>query len=302
MTCTYSPVVSEDKWVETGHLISVDSPQELMTVLGTIGTLPSSARFAWRGMPSSSYSVASSLQRAVAGSEDAAPEAAIRLAEEKVLKKAREWGLGVGDSSYVSDFQLLADLQHFGVPTRLIDFTSNPMTALWFACQGRADHSRFAGLLVAVDVARLRRYKTFGPLVMPFERLKATGSGDLFYALKDSSPFVLESSRPNARLLAQEGFFLASSHASLGNDRSPFIGLDLPWSYRSGNLRQELLSGSALRSGPLPFVAIRLAPMLKASMLRSLEQSYNKTEQALFPDYQGFSDWTKHSLMPLIES
>jgi len=44
-----------------------------------------------------------------------------------------------------SDFEKIAKMQHFGIPTRLLDFTLNPLIALYFAC---ADLPRRPGRVV----------------------------------------------------------------------------------------------------------------------------------------------------------
>ncbi len=68
-------------------------------------------------------------------------------------------GPRVEGGQLVDDFQLLADLQHFGVPTRLVDVTSNPMTALWFATEQafmstKQESSRRSkpGMLIAMNM------------------------------------------------------------------------------------------------------------------------------------------------------
>ena len=38
-------------------------------------------------------------------------------------------------SACKTDFEMVALMQHYGLPTRLLDFTRTPMIALWFACQ-----------------------------------------------------------------------------------------------------------------------------------------------------------------------
>ena len=51
-----------------------------------------------------------------------------------LLDDARHKGFGIHDVRPLSDLELLADLQHFGAATCLLDFTENPLVALYFAC------------------------------------------------------------------------------------------------------------------------------------------------------------------------
>lgn len=44
-----------------------------------------------------------------------------------------------------SAFDVLCKMQHYSIPTRLLDLTSNPLIALWFACNGSEKENQKAG-------------------------------------------------------------------------------------------------------------------------------------------------------------
>ena len=60
---------------------------------------------------------------------------------DELIEPARTAGFGIEDGYELSPLQLLTKLQHFGAATGLMDFSWNPLVALWFACrQGEADN------------------------------------------------------------------------------------------------------------------------------------------------------------------
>ncbi|WP_180806199.1 FRG domain-containing protein [Actinomyces oris] len=109
---------------------------------------------AWRGQADSSWSLHSSLYRHLNTEKEwgKPPEEEHLLKYEKaVLEFVRE---GWRDS-HIPYLELLAQLQHHGAPTRLIDVSLNPLVALWFAVEpaprGENDSD---GRIFAFDVTR----------------------------------------------------------------------------------------------------------------------------------------------------
>lgn len=263
-----------------------------MTLMGGIGVYSRGAQFAWRGMASIDYSLTSSLHRRLASGHT---EEQVAEAERAILRSAREWGLGAKDGRVLSDVQLLADLQHFGTPTRLVDFTNNPMTALWFACQptheGLNDLGRSLspqGLLLAVNRSQFRERQT--------ERTAPSYTwGDLAGSDTDWSggPQVIQASVQNDRLRAQEGYFIAGETPAPGLRRrfSPLRAFDIPHSKGDPEHLERQLTEAHRRPGKprnVPFVAITIPTRVKKRMLDVLRASYNRTASVMFPDFEGF--------------
>ena len=68
-----------------------------------------------------------------------------------------------GDSS-LSDIQRLSVLQHHGAATGLLDFTENPLVALWFACKDWLEKDARVFLLDIGDPQVARNSRTLGDL------------------------------------------------------------------------------------------------------------------------------------------
>lgn len=296
------------KWKVRGWYLRPKTAVEVMQVLGRIGVYSSGQQYGWRGLSSIDFDVSSSLQRSLGPH---ATEADVRAAENDILRRARDWGLGVGEYGEVDDLHLLADLQHYGIPTRLIDFTSNPMTALWFACQAAPNSDtdsgrRLAksGVVLALNITRYHRYNTVGVPWGVWEdgSLRVGSAWRIDEALGSGKPFVVEQSVPNSRLRAQEGFFvtgpLPKQNLALSLENAPFVGFEVEARSVDPDDLHERLAADRARGAPrpLPFVGVIISAGLKPKLLRYLGASYNRSARTLFPDYQGFGAYGVPSL------
>jgi hypothetical protein len=103
--------------------------------------------FVWRGVADADWPLHPFLYRRASAHEgrhllDGKPDdgsGTMRAYEANIVVEARRWGLQRNATDRLSALELLAALQHQGVPTRLLDFTHNAVVALWFAVQERVD-------------------------------------------------------------------------------------------------------------------------------------------------------------------
>ena len=116
--------------------------------------------FVYRGMADAAWEVESSAYRRIRRSHEKPPLSVLQTYIEQLLERARRRGFQERQGKSYRDLELLADLQHYGAATCLIDFTTNTLIALWFACQDEAPQT--AGKVVAMATDDPGRFAIVG--------------------------------------------------------------------------------------------------------------------------------------------
>ena len=102
----------------------------------------------YRGLADSNWEVEAAASRRIKGDNARVDLVGFRECIKDLLNRARVHGHGYRGGRGMSDLELLAELQHHGAATCLIDFTTDPLIALWFACEGKPEED---GVVVAMS-------------------------------------------------------------------------------------------------------------------------------------------------------
>lgn len=120
----------------------VDRVGSVRTYLDALEKLdrPTGTTFFFRGHSSFTYALQPSIyrDRRLVAHEDV-------MFKELILRCPNDF------ASLASTFQTLVKMQHYGLPSRLLDLTANPLIALYFACDP-ADPSSESGEVIAFGV------------------------------------------------------------------------------------------------------------------------------------------------------
>ena len=114
----------------------------------------------YRGLANEDWEVESSAYRRIKESQGASPPPIVfQNYIAQLLESAGLQGFRERQDRRLSDLELLAELQHYGAATCLIDFTTNAIIALWFACEETSDK---AGKVVAMATDDPEKFSEIG--------------------------------------------------------------------------------------------------------------------------------------------
>lgn len=225
----------------------------------------------FRGMGNAEWSLQSSLERYVTNAVE-------RIDAERALIfefKRRAHDYLEAEKEPTRDVEWLALMQHFGAPTRLLDFTRSPYVAALFAFEDAGSQDR---AVWAVDLAR--SFSTAGDLVVAAEPGLATpdkrGPGDWWAGAAASMHLEIGQSRwpgrgvfpyvpdrATGRLAIQQGLFLWP------NDVEALFMENLIDLAAAGGVLKIVLPGGELRGQALE--DLRYMNITRASLFPGLD-------------------------------
>lgn len=158
-------------------------------------------QYLFRGVSNDTYKIKSSTSVRLE-ENDGEPAKLLKINEE-MIKDARLQGHGEKDGQRLSDLELLAELQHYGAATCLIDFTYSAQVALWMACR-RNPEGHVNGKVFAVRGDDPVRFKKITPKLLEEDLA-------YFFIPDEHRGYLLYQWQPkqqNNRIIAQQSVFL----------------------------------------------------------------------------------------------
>ncbi len=277
----------------------VDSWDDLNDAVQTILGNHGDSDLVWRGVTDATYGLFSSLYRRkrAAGGGQSITENELLHEEARILQAARErWRL-----DHMGALEIMAHIQHYGGPTRLIDVTVNPLIAAWFACedQYRNESSNFDGRLFCFYVGEwVELDSSWGGRSLPWAEWTDTASrleNDWGTGKKRR---VWRPPLYNSRISAQNAAFILDGVPMTYAGWNDFTkGPGIKESWRIGDLRGASSVPLKLndpkrakqRENSRPAFSIRIAAKAKSEIRRRLEKNYGYSVSSIYSDLFGLA-------------
>lgn len=177
--------------------------------------------YAYRGQGNSEWGVESAASRRIQNTWGTPPdmETFIRYHEDDLLAPARMDGYGTKNGRELRDLELLAELQHFGAATCLMDFTTNFLAALWFACSEGESTEKNDGKVFILNINNEFRSLNHSDLKQEIRPIIETVNGPSGPSYWYWSPHGM-----NQRILKQDSMFVFGK-TIIDNDRLKSISV-----------------------------------------------------------------------------
>jgi hypothetical protein len=278
----------------------VRSVPELLRALQVLQAKNSYLGLVWRGQQKADWSVDSSLTRRLRDEGKELGEEAMIAVELIQMDAAHQWGVPLA-----GDLNFLAELQHEGVPTRLVDVSLDPEVAVWFAVQESDDHEEDDGRLFAwgKSAAPKRGQKATEPTIIP------PATSDAFWQswgdreIRQSNLWGTGTAVPswqpaalNERMRAQRAAFLFDAEPIIGPDLLSMFNEVLDDDWRAGEIAeatrivgfpsQHNRRAEPNQAGIVPMFTLRIKADSKREIRAYLEQK-GISESTIYPDRAG---------------
>lgn len=255
--------------------------------------------FYWRGQADARWGVHSSLHRALARRAGAPlhtiTEDMVIRAEEELVAEGRDW-VRPGVGARLTTVDLLARLQHHGVPTRLIDFTSDPLVALYFAVVHEPDQDGRIVVAAAQHDLGVQVHESFK---IPWARRSPVRPSDW-----DASLFALLDQQDFLRITRQHGVFIVGGTPTTRPHRRGTGGkslsaievrtaMSVPLALHSWAQAEAAQRGTRAKGPRVTYASamtLRIDQAAKAQIRAALEGGHGITMATLFPDPDGFRE------------
>lgn len=210
----------------------------------------------WRGQADVKWPLHSAAYRRLLVGAEVPTDRQLESYEVRLLKSATHRGYRQLDGSLLSDFDLLARLQHHGGATRLLDMTRSVLVGLYFACN---ELPKQWGALFGFHSDHLGGGEG-GPISEVY--------GDVIRRVeKLGHSQTWEPPNISARVAAQHSQFVFSS------------------------ISDQKTGSIAVANQPGSLLTIAISPQMKKEFLHVLSGSFDIRGLTLFPDLDGFCDY-----------
>lgn len=208
--------------------------------------------------------------------------AALGNLERQLIVRFRQRSIPFLPRTLADDWDMLFFMQHYGVPTRLLDWTENPFMGLYFALMSSPFRVRIEGGKPVLSFSSDAAVWMLNPIVwnrhalkhQGFDRGILTPSDETLQSYKPKTQFADMNVQPVAlygahnspRIVAQRGAFTIFGQSLSGMEKS----------YVKDGFPEGCLTKIVLRREVLP--------AMRASIL-----SHGITESVVFPDLEGLA-------------